>query len=135
MKNPEEILNLMIEKDSFSKWMGVQVIKIEKGSCIMECVIHDEMLNGFGIAHGGITYSLADSALAFAANAYGYQCVSVETSISHIRQVHINDKLQIVCEEIHRGRSIGIYSVSITKDDHTLIAKFKGTVSISQIAW
>lgn len=135
MKTPEEIFNLMIEKDSFSKWMGIQVIQIEKGSCVLECIIHAEMLNGFGIAHGGITYSLADSALAFAANAYGYQCVSVETSISHLRPVHLNDKLLVVCKEIHRGRSIGIYTVNITKEDTTLIAKFKGTVSISQTSW
>lgn len=93
------------------------------------------MLNGFGIAHGGISYSLSDSALAFAANAYGKQCVSIETAISHLRPARLNDELTVVCNEIHRGRSIALYTVKITNQEGVDISHFKGTVHISENEW
>jgi acyl-CoA thioesterase len=93
------------------------------------------MLNGFHILHGGISYSLSDSALAFAANSRGYKCVSVETSISHLRPVFIDETLRIVSNEIHRGKSIGIYEIDIFNSKNELISKFKGTVSISKDMW
>lgn len=135
MKTPEEIIQLMLSKDAFSKWMSIDVLEIDKGKCTLHCVIHKEMLNGFEIAHGGITYSLSDSALAFASNSHGMQCVSIETSISHIRPVILGDALTVRAEEIHRGKSIGIYSVSITNQKNLLVSKFKGTVSISEREW
>ena len=125
----------MMEKDAFSQWLNLSVKSIEKGNCVLECVIHENMLNGFGIAHGGISYSLSDSALAFSSNAYGYQCVSIETSISHIRPVHVNDVLTVICEEVHRGKTIGIYSIEIKNQDLKLVSKFKGTVNISRNMW
>ena len=135
MKTPKEIVDIMMGNDSFSKWMKITINSIEKGSCELQCTIHEDMLNGFDIAHGGITYSLSDSALAFSANAYGYKCVSIETSISHIRPVFLNDILIVTCEEIHRGKTIGIYSIEIKNQDSKLVSKFKGTVNISQDEW
>ena len=93
MKSPQEIVKLMLEKDSFSNWLGIEVLLIEENVCRLGCTIKSEMLNGFEIAHGGITYSLADSCLAFAANSCGYQCVSIETSISHLKKVQLGDYL------------------------------------------
>lgn len=135
MKSPDEIVSTMLDRDAFSKWMGIELIELDKGQCTLRCIINSEMLNGFGIAHGGITYSLSDSALAFASNSHGFQCVSIETSISHIRPVKQNDILIIKAEEVHRGRSIGIYTVSITNQENKLVSKFKGTVSISTNEW
>lgn len=135
MKTPKEIVDLMMENDLFSQWMNVSILSINNGSCILKSTIHKDMLNGFEIAHGGITYSLSDSALAFSSNAYGYQCVSIETSISHIRPVFVNDVLTIECVEIHRGKTIGIYSVNIKNQENELVSKFKGTVNISQKEW
>ena len=93
------------------------------------------MLNGFDILHGGISYSLSDSALAFASNSRGNKCVSVETSISHLKPVYDNETLRVVSNEIHRGKSIGIYEVDIFNQQNELISKFKGTVSISKDTW
>ena len=135
MKTPKEIVDLMMEKDAFSQWMGVSVKSISKGHCTLECVVHEDMLNGFQIAHGGISYSLSDSALAFSSNAYGYQCVSIETSISHVRPIALNDILTVTCKEIHRGKTIGIYTVEIKNKENKLMSKFKGTVNISQKVW
>ena len=135
MKSPEEIVKLMLDHDLFSKWMEVSIDQLSLGSCRLSCTTHKEMLNGFHILHGGITYSLSDSALAFASNSYGYKCVSVETSISHIAPVREGEKLTINCHEVHRGRTIGIYSVDIFNDANKLVSKFKGTVHISNDIW
>ena len=135
MKTPKEIVDIMMRADAFSHWLGIKVISIDKGLCSLSCEVNSEMLNGFHIAHGGITYSLADSCLAFASNSYGLQCVSIETSISHIKKVLINDKLTATSREISRNKKTGIYEVSIYNQKNELVAIFKGTVYISENLW
>ena len=135
MKTPVEIVKLMLSADTFSKWMGLEIIDISKGSCTLQCKVHPEMLNGFEILHGGISYSLSDSALAFSSNSYGYKCVSIETSISHIQPVKLNETLTVKSEEVQRGKSFGIYSITVTNQNGILISKFKGTVNISKEIW
>lgn len=135
MKSPEEIVNIMMDKDQFSNWLGLTVVAVSEGYCELSCTTNEKMLNGFHILHGGISYSLSDSALAFAANSRGFKCVSVETSISHLRPVFIDETLRIVSNEIHRGKSIGIYEIDIFNTKNELISKFKGTVSISKDMW
>jgi acyl-CoA thioesterase len=95
----------------------------------------EHMVNGFNIAHGGITYALADSAMAFASNAHGVQCVSIETAISHIKKVQVGDDLRASCSTLSRNRKAGIYEVKVTNQSEELVAHFKGTVLISDRAW
>jgi acyl-CoA thioesterase len=85
--------------------------------------------------HGGISYALADSALAFAANAYGHQCVSIETAISHLKPCKLGDELTAEVQEIQRGKNIGRYEVKVYNQIEQLIAHFKGTVHISEKVW
>jgi len=135
MKTPEEILQIMMNEDSFSQWMGIEIQAIELGSCTLKAEINSTMLNGFRIAHGGISYSLADSALAFASNSRGVQCVSIETSISHIKKVSEGDILIAEANEIHRGKTTGIYNVNVKNQHNQTIALFKGTVFITEKEW
>lgn len=129
------IVQKMMEKDSFSQWMNIEVLDVKAGYCKLKSTVLPEMVNGFNIAHGGITYSLSDSALAFASNAYGKQCVSIETSISHTRPAKIGDILTATCTELNRGKTIGIYEVRVTNQEEKIIALFKGTVHISDRDW
>lgn len=129
------IVQKMMEKDAFSQWMNIEVIEIKTGFCKLRVTVLPEMVNGFNIAHGGIAYSISDSALAFAANAHGKQCVSIETSISHVRTAKINDVLTATCTEMNRGRTIGIYQVVVTNQEDKKVALFKGTVHISDRIW
>ena len=92
MLTPAEIVQKMMAEDQMSQWLGIEVTSYSKGNVVCEMTVQKEMVNGFNIAHGGITYSLADSALAFSVNAHGIQSVSVETSISHLKPVKIGDK-------------------------------------------
>ena len=135
MKTPKEIVDLMLDGDAFSRWMKVSVEKLCKGHCTLSCVVRAEMLNGHHIAHGGISYSLSDSALAFAANSYGNKCVSIETSISHLLPVKEGDTLTAICDEINRGKTIAIYTVNIFNQKNEKVSTFKGTVNISREIW
>lgn len=132
---PREIVDEMMRLDTFSRWLGISVNIIKEGYCELSCTVNHQMLNGHQIGHGGITYSLSDSALAFASNAHGMKAVSIETSISHIYSIKEQDQLRVVCEESYRGKTIGIYWVSIFNQDDVLVSRFKGTVHISSDSW
>src|ERR1700742_4947547 len=95
----EKVVDTMFGNDHYSQWLGIERVKIEPGYCILKLKARKDMLNGFGIAHGGITYSLADSALAFASNSHGRKAVSIETSISHTEQVKEGDIITATAEE------------------------------------
>lgn len=123
----ELIIKKMFEKDMFSKALGMKIIDIDKGQSTVELTVQADMCNGFGIAHGGIAYSLADSALAFASNTYDGISLSIETSISHLAPVKVGDKLLANAREISRSRKIGVYEVVLTVEE-TTVAHFKGTV-------
>lgn len=132
---PSEIVDRMYNKDAFSQWLGIEREEERPGYCRLSMTLREEMTNGFGIAHGGITYSLADSALAFASNAHGQQAVSIETSISHTKPVKPGDRLIAEAKEVNLTRSTGLYDIRITNQDHELVAVFKGTVYRTGKTW
>jgi len=101
----------MFDKDAFSQWLGIEIIEVKDGYCELKMTVRKEMLNGFQIAHGGIAYSLADSALAFASNSHGRKSLSVETSISHTVSVKKDDVLTAMTEELSLSDNIGVYLV------------------------
>ncbi len=123
-----KIINQMMAKDGFTAWLGATRLQEGEGFCTLQMTIRKEMCNGFGIAHGGITFSLADSAFAFASNSHGQQAVSIETSISHLKPLYEGDTIIAAAKEISLGKSIAVYEVQITKQDGVLVATFKGTV-------
>ncbi|MFM7005614.1 MAG: PaaI family thioesterase [Flavobacteriales bacterium] len=135
MKSPAEIVQGMLNNDAFSQLLGMEIKELELGYCQLSCPVTAQTTNGFGIAHGGLTYSLADSALAFAANSRGNQCVSIDTQIAHIAKVQLGDHLTATCKEIHRGKRTGVYEVHIENQNNKLVAYFKGTVFISEQLW
>ncbi|MEO8589787.1 MAG: hydroxyphenylacetyl-CoA thioesterase PaaI [Flavobacteriales bacterium] len=131
----ERVVARMYDNDPFSIWLGIERLRVEPGTCALRMTLRREMLNGFGIAHGGLTYSLADSALAFASNSHGIQAVSVETSISHTKPVKEGDVLTATAEEKSLSRSIGIYHIVVTNQREETVALFKGTVFRTGKPW
>jgi acyl-CoA thioesterase len=132
--SPNEIVAKMMEHDAFSQWLGIEVEHVEAGVCRLSMQIRGEMLNGFGIAHGGITYSLADSALAFASNAHGRQALSIDTSINHIESLREGDVIKATAREDALKNKFGFYTIEIRANDK-LVARFKGTVYRSEKVW
>ena len=135
MEKAEKIVSTMINRDAFSKWLGIEVKKVSKGFCNLEMTVRDEMTNGFNIAHGGISYSLADSALAFAANSDGVQSLSIETTISHTKKVMSGDRLTAETKEISKNEKNAFYNINITNQDDITVAHFKGTVYRTKKKW
>ena len=135
MSNPQKIVERMFDKDAFSQWLGIEIIKVNDGYCKLKMIVRKEMLNGFHITHGGISYSLADTALAFASNTYGKKCMSIETSISHANFVHEGDILVATTKELSLTEKIGLYLITITNQDKKDIAHFKGTVYRTSKGW
>ena len=135
MELAKRVVDKMINGDAFSSWLGIEVLEITEGFCKLRMTVRKEMTNGFDIAHGGISYSLADSALAFAANSDGIQSLSVETSISHTKKVMIGDTLIAETQEISKNDKNAVYNINITNQDNIEIAHFQGKVYRTEREW
>ena len=135
MSNFRKIINKMFDQDAFSQWLGIEIIDMSEGFCQLKMTVRKEMLNGFQIAHGGIAYSLADSALAFASNAHGRKSLSVETSISHTVSVKEGDVLTVTTKELSLSDKIGVYLITIINQSNEDVAYFKGTVYRTSKEW
>lgn len=130
------VVDKMMEGDAFSQWLGIERQEERPGYCRLQMRVRDEMLNGFYIAHGGISYALADSALAFASNGHGTKAVSIETSISHVKPVRSGDILIAEATEAHVSKRTGVYHVRVWRaEDGKLVALFKGTVFRTGESW
>jgi len=134
MPSAPEIVNTMMSQDAFSQWLGIQVLEAKPGHVILEMTVREEMTNGFSVAHGGITYALADSALAFASNGHGEHALSVETSISHLKPVRPGDVLRATASPRQKGKTLARYDVEVSVDGNP-VALFKGTVFHTSKHW
>lgn len=128
MELAKSIVDKMISNDSFSKWLGIEVVEVHEGFCKLQLQIRDDMTNGFKIAHGGISYSLADSALAFASNSYGLQSLSIENSISYIKKVIAGDIITATTKEISKSEKFANYNILISNQKDEKVAAFTGKV-------
>ena len=125
--NFEQVVAHMLEKDLFSKWLGIEILSIEEGYAKTKMTVRKEMINGLGIVHGGIAFSLADSTFAFACNNRNNLSVALDTSINFLKPVHVDDVLIAETKEIHNGKSTGLYQITITNQRNHIVALFKGT--------
>lgn len=121
-----QVVNHMMQHDLFSQWLGIELIEINEGFSKIKMTVRKEMINGFGIVHGGIAFSLADSAFAFACNSRNNLSVALDTSINFIKPVHVDDVLIAEAKELHNGKSTGLYHINIYNQKDHLIAQFKG---------
>ena len=115
-----------MQHDRFSQWLGIEVLEIKEGYSKIKMTIREEMVNGFGIIHGGVMFSLADSAFAFACNNRNQLSVALDTSINFIKPVHVGDELTAEATEVHNGKSTGLYQIEIFNQKQHLVAQFKG---------
>jgi acyl-CoA thioesterase len=106
--------------------LGIEVLEVREGYSRICMTIRPEMVNGFGIVHGGVTFALADSAFAFACNNRNDLSVALDTSINFTKQVLIGDQLTAEATERHNGKSTGLYQIAIQNQHQQLVAQFKG---------
>lgn len=122
----------MLARDAFSRWLGVELVTLRPRACTLRMRVRADMLNGFGVSHGGIVYSLADSALAFASNTGGQVTMSVDNTISYPAPVQVGDDLIAVAEEETAGARLGFYRVTVARQDGTVVALLHATVYRTQ---
>ncbi|NGP88492.1 hydroxyphenylacetyl-CoA thioesterase PaaI [Fodinibius halophilus] len=127
-----KVVEKMMADDAFSQWLGIEVVDIEPGYAQLEMKVRPEMVNGFNVSHGGIAFSLADSALAFASNSYGRVALALENNISFTKKVMAGDQLTATTEELSLGRRIAVYNINIQNQDDDKVALFRGTVFRTQ---
>ena len=124
----------MMAEDTFSQWLGVEILEVREGYCHAKMTVRADMLNGHKVMHGGISFSLADSAFAFASNSHGQKAVSIETSINHVKPVFEGDILTAIAEKESISKSLGQYIVRVKREDE-LVGLFKGIVFRKQEEW
>lgn len=124
----ERVVDAMMAADAFSRWLGIRVLAVAPRQATVAMRVRQEMVNGFGVSHGGIVYSLADSALAFAANTHGRITVAIENSITYPQAVRVGDELTAVAEEEGASNRLGYYRVTVRRQDGTAVGLFRGTV-------
>ena len=118
----------MLARDEFSRWLGVEVMEVHAGRCTLRMRVRPEMVNGFGVAHGGIAFSLADSAMAFACNSGSNVTVAVDNAISYPAAIHVDDILVATAEQDTASRRLAYYRATVRREDGQTVALFRGTV-------
>ncbi len=122
-----DVVNHMMKHDLFSQWLGIEVMEVKEGYSRIRMTLREEMINGFGIIHGGIAFALADSAFAFACNNRNNLSVALDTSITFTKATRPGDVLTAEAKELHNGRSTGLYLITITNQQSEQVGLFKGT--------
>jgi acyl-CoA thioesterase len=123
----ERIVAGMMAKDAFSQWLGITVQEVRPSAATVAMTVRPEMVNGFGVCHGGVAFALADSALAFASNTHGRVTVSIENSISYPTAILVGDELAAVAELESSTNRLAFFRVTVRRSD-TVVALFRGTV-------
>jgi acyl-CoA thioesterase len=118
----------MRQRDHFSRWLGLEVVSLAPRACTVRATVREEMLNGFGVCHGGVTFALADSALAFASNTHGRVTMSVENGISYVASVAPGDVLTAAATQEAEGGPLAFFRVTVTNQRDEPVALFRGTV-------
>ena len=124
---PLAVVRAMLEADVFSRWLGLQVLGVGEGYCKTVMVVRPDMVNGFGVLHGGVLFSMADSTFAFACNSRNSQSLALDVTITFTRPVHPGEELTAEAQEWHNGRSTGLYLITVTNEEGLPVALFKGT--------
>ncbi|NND63529.1 MAG: hotdog fold thioesterase [Flavobacteriaceae bacterium] len=130
----EKIPHKMLSLDPFSQWMGIEILESDIGKCKVALTVRPEMLNSMGKAHGGVSYSLADTAFGFAANTHGKYAVSIETSINHIEALEEGDYLTAEAVIDVTKTKVGFNIIEVKRGEE-IVALFKGVVYRTTKDW
>ena len=123
----KDVVAKMMREDLFSQWLGIETLEVQEGYSKIQMMLRGEMVNGFGVIHGGIAFSLADSAFAFACNNRNNLSLALDTSINFTKTMKPGDILTAEAKEVHNGKNTGLYFVTVTNQNNEQVAVFKGT--------
>ncbi len=113
--------------DAASRMLGMAIVSVGAGSATLSMTVREDMINGWGLCHGGLVAALADSAFAVACNSHGIVTVASGFEVTLLESARLGHELVAVARErALRGRS-GLYDVTVTRSpDQVVIAEFRG---------
>jgi acyl-CoA thioesterase len=123
----KDVVSRMMSHDLFSQWLGIEVLEVKEGYSRIQMTLREEMVNGFHVVHGGIAFSLADSAFAFACNNRNNLSMALDANITFTKTMKPGDVLTAEAKEMHNGKSTGLYLITVTNQRNEQVALFKGT--------
>ena len=123
----ERVVRRMFSADALSQWLGIEILEIAPRRCVCRMTVRAEMVNGFGVSHGGVVFSFADSAFAFACNTHGSVTVAVDNSITYPASIHPGDVLTAAAQEEASSSRLGYYRVDVRNQHDEVVALFRGT--------
>ena len=126
-RDPAAVVDQLMAADAFSRWLGIEVIEAHAGRSVLRMTVRDEMVNGFGTSHGGIVFSLADSAFAFAINAGGTLSVAIDCTVSFPVAVRPGDVLTATGIEDSTSNKLAFCVVTVRNQDDEIVGHFRGT--------
>jgi acyl-CoA thioesterase len=123
----ERVVDAMMARDAFSQWLGIEILEVAPQRSTCRLTVRSEMVNGFGVTHGGVAFSLADSAFAFACNSHGKVTVSIENSITYPAPIAVGDVLTATASEDAASGRLSYYSAEVRNQGNEVVGLFRGT--------
>ena len=117
---------VMYASDAASKALGIRVDVAEAGKAVASMTVREDMVNGFDVCHGGIVFTLADTAFAFACNGYDNRTFAAAASIDFLRPARLGDELRAVAREDYRGSKTGFFTAEVRNQRDEVVAMFRG---------
>lgn len=123
-----KVYDKMMENDHCSRSLGMELVEVREGYCKLSMKVTRNMLNGFGILHGGIAFTFADSAFAFASNSYGRAAVSTNGSMNYAKSAVEGDLLLAEAKMLNLSYRTADFDVDVTNENGEVYYRFRGTV-------
>jgi len=130
MSDPQSVAEAsaraMYEQDRASQALGMRILEVRPGYARLAMKVREDMVNGHQICHGGLIFTLADSAFAFACNTYDLVTVAAAGTIEFLLAGRLGDELTATAEERTRSKRTGVYDVSVHNQRGECVALFRG---------
>ena len=123
-------VDALYKRDAAAGSLGILVLEVSPGRAAVSMQVRPDMCNGHGICHGGMLFTLADTAMAYASNSHGKVAVASSVHIDFLRSAAQDDVLLAEAVEVYRGRRKASYQVTVSRGEAVQIAHFHGTVAI-----
>lgn len=124
-----ECAQALYQRDAAAQALGIRLLAVEPGQSLLSMTVTRDLCNGHDICHGGMLFTLADTAMAYASNSHNRVAVASSVNIDFLRSARYGDCLQAQAREVHRGGRKGSYQVDITNEADEVIAMFHGIVA------
>ena len=130
MSDPQSVAEAsaraMYEQDRASQALGMRILEVRPGYARVAMKVREDMVNGHQLCHGGLIFTLADSAFAFACNTYDLVTVASAASVEFLLTARLGDELTAIAEERSRSKRTGVYDVTVRNSQGECVALFRG---------